>query len=276
MEALTFFVNDESWSDEIRKRWWLFLASGFLYGVFSAWPRLTKTGQIRDMDVEVCVAVRDVFRGKEHLIVSCKSTFDTDIEQGVISGESVQGQFTKKFFPNLDSLNVAIERELRNVEAESTLSQADRPVGKRTKYGLGTTVAVRTNGRHAYLVAVAHLNRNHVAGVENEAFLDMLPKMWTSIREKSEYGSLCCPIIGAGASRVNIPRNDLVKHLVRSFIAASIEGKFAEKLVIAIPYSDFSQGKISLDEIGEFLQAECASVRIRGGARPETQIGQQI
>ena len=63
------------------------------------------------------------------------------------------------------------------------------------------------------------------------SFADIL---WNYIREKGELIELAVPIIGTGRGRVKISRKKMIALIAESFMKATIQSKFSDKLIIAI------------------------------------------
>lgn len=141
-------------------------------------------------------------------VIACNRTFDTSLENGVISPMSTQGQFTKRFFRSIEEFDSQIEKSLDGC-MPTKLSKDQKPYGKRNEFPIGTVAAVSSNGQVAYLVAICSLNEHKVASSSTENILDALPATWEFIRTKGEMGPLCCPILGSAFSRVSATREHL-------------------------------------------------------------------
>lgn len=250
-------------------RWWVFLILGGVSGLWRAWPRLAVQSRVSDTDALVEIRVCDVLSLEGALVVGSNTTFDTSIEDGTISVASVQGQFTRRFFDSVNALNRKIDRSLENTQFENR-TEEDKPYGKRREYAIGTVASVSSLSKQAYMVAIASLNSHRVASTNREDVLNALPCLWEFIQSKGGLDPLCCPILGSGFSRVKAPREELIRELVKSFVAASRVGKFCEHLTIAISPEDFRRGNIDLDALGRFLEHECtyASWQAPGPAAP--------
>ena len=71
--------------------------------------------------------------------------------------------------------------------------------------------------------------------------------------------NLLCPLLGAKHGRVPAKRVELIVEIVRSFIAASRDGKLADNLTIVICPVDQKQGQIDIEEVGRWLEYECST-----------------
>ena len=197
-----------------------------------------------------------MFRIQAAFVIPCNRTFDTSLEDDIISPKSTQGQFTKHFFSG--SLNQLDDQICMNLDSnQGTTLNINKPYGKQIEFPVGTVVAVSSREQIAYLVAIASLNEYKRASASIEDILDALPMTWEFIRTRGELGSLCCPIIGTGFSRLAVTREDLIREIIKSFVSACRAGNFCEKLTIAIAPSDFKSGKVNLETLRRFLEHEC-------------------
>lgn len=257
IETTAYFFSDRSWAASIKEFWWLFFILGIVIGIYQAWPKISVKSRISGTDVDVEVRIGDIFSLNGTAIIGSNSTFDTALEDGTISRASVQGQFTTRFCSSLSDLDNKLDESLRNINPTGMRSNADKPYGKTTEYELGTVAQLEVGGKRAYFVAVARLNEHRVANSDRDSFLDALPRMWEGIRSREGIEPLCCPVLGSGFSRLNITRQKLIQEIIKSFVAASIEGKFNEKLTIVVSSEDFEDGHVDLHKIERFLEHEC-------------------
>lgn len=108
-------------------------------------------------DLTIGVRVGDLFDGNSDVVVSANRSFDTDMKSGLISPNSIQGQFAIRFFnSNTDEIDKIIDPQLAELEGEENPTA----IGKKKLYPLGTVVKVPSHGRIFYFVAMAELNEN--------------------------------------------------------------------------------------------------------------------
>ena len=100
--------------------------------------------------------------------------------------------------------------------------------------------------------------------------LDALPELWENIRMRGGMDPINVPIIGAGFSRLNATREELVREIVKSFVAASHAGRFCERLRIMISAGDYRTSKIDLEALGRFLEHECTYGNVQDPSGPAT------
>ena len=257
IEAAAYFFSDRHWDATIAAGWWLFLLIGMAIGVYRAWPKLSVSKRISGTDVDVEVRVANIFSLDGAVIIGSNTTFDTALEDKTISPKSLQGQFTEKYCPSIPELDQQLNTALQNVPPSNTQRKADKPYGKVKEYKLGTVAPIEIGGKCAYFAAIASLNKHRVASVDRDDFLDALPQMWAAIRSRGGFEPLCCPVLGSGFSRLNSTREELIREIIKSFVAATAEeSKFCEKFTVAISPKDFREGHVDLQRIVRFLEHE--------------------
>ena len=274
IEATAYFFSDQPWAATIKAGWWLFLLTGIVIGVYHAWPKLSVSERISDTDVDVEVRVANIFSLDGAVIIGSNTTFDTALEDKTISPKSLQGQFTEKYCPSIPELDQQLNTALQNVSPSNTQRKADKPYGKVKEYELGTVAPIEIGGKCAYFVAITSLNEHRVANVDPDDFLDALPQMWAAIRSRGGFEPLCCPVLGSGFARLNSTREELIRGIIKSFVATTAEeAKLCEKLTIAISPKDFREGHVDLQRIGRFLEHECIYARLISKPKGTAPIG---
>lgn len=254
IEPTAFFFPN--FANVVRDWWWVFPLTGVLIGLWRAWPRLTVKSKVAGTDAVIEIRVCDLFEQDGVLVVSSNTTFDTAMEDRTISKASTQGQFTNRFCDALENLDLQIERALDGIDFEER-DPATKPYGKRNEYPVGTVASVICNTKSAYFVAIASLNANRNASATREDILDALPRLWEFVRTRGDLEPIAVPIIGSGLARVPATREELIREIIKSFIAAAQVGRFCENLTISISPVDYRERNIDLPALGRFLEHEC-------------------
>ena len=255
VEMLAFF--SDAFSGIAQSYWWVFLAAGTVLGCIRSMPRLSTTVTVPGTDCKITIRVCDLFSvTKAAYVVSTNTTFDTSIEDGTISVQSVQGQLTIRVFGSPEQLDKEINHSLDGTECIE-ISRNRKPYGKLRKYSIGTVACVRSGMSRAYLLAIASMNEHKRAHATRSDVTDALPLLWEYIRARGDQEDLVAPILGSGRSRTNATRDELVREMIRSFIPAARAGAFCTSLTIAVSPTDFAAGHIDLAGLSSFLQHEC-------------------
>ena len=71
------------------------------------------------------------------------------------------------------------------------------------------------------------------------------------------------PVLGTGHAGINVPREDMIREIISSFVAACSEKKFCEKLTVVVWQKDYREHDINLQKLGDYLQHLCEYTDIR-------------
>lgn len=193
---------------------------------------------------DYCVEVRigDIFDSIGAIMISTNSSYEADVASGKISPSSLQGQFTARFFTgNQNALIEEIEGQLRLA-------------GGRRPYPMGTTMPITTHGKTFYFTVMSTLNQNGNASSTLADVKDALAGLWTYVRNAGELQELAVPLVGTGRGRLNMPRKKMIELIAESFVLASSEGKFTDKLVIFVRPEDAQRFQVNLYDVKDHLQ----------------------
>ncbi len=254
VEIVTFFLSGTKWPDTIRGLWLWFGLAGLGIAAWICKPHLAVLQKLTGRDVAIEIAIGDLFAFPGALILGTNTTFDTRLSRELISEKSVQGTFTKQFYGDEIQLDSELTSQLAAIPNQEL--QGSR-VGKAERFPMGTCVRLNPRHRTAYLVAINDMNEHGVASGTFDDLKESLAKLWVFIGRRGLKESLVMPVIGTGFGRLSQTREEVVREIIRSFIAACSEKTFADKLTIVITHHDMTKHSISLEELGSFLRHEC-------------------
>lgn len=201
-------------------------------------------------DLTFAVEIGDLLSQPGEIIISTNTTFDTNMANGLISAESLQGQLATRFFNGQTTeLDRQIVASLDGVDF--TLNNA-RP-GNKKEYPLGTVAKINAHGKNFYLVAMAHLNESGTAYSDVRILDEALENMWKNMAARAELGDIYMPIMGTGRGRVKLPRKKMIEKIAQSFADASQDTIFSNKLTIVVTPRDASNFSINLFQIRDYL-----------------------
>jgi hypothetical protein len=238
----------------LQKLWWLFLVAGGLGAIWKCRPVLRVSKKLKDRDISIEIAIGDIFSFEGAIIVGSNSTFDTQISRELIAGNSIQGQFTKKYYGDHIPLDAELNSALAGVPSETL-------TGRRTKlqrYPLGTVAKLSPKGKTAYFLSITHINEHGVAsGASFEDLKQALAKLWVFIGEQGLKEPLVMPVLGSGFARLTQPRSVIIQEIVNSFIAACHEKTFCDKLIIVLAANDVLKHEVGFNALSEYLHHVC-------------------
>lgn len=194
----------------------------------------------RDYSVEVRIG--DLFDAKGAVMISTNTSFEADVAGGKVALDSLQGQFTAKYFPgNQSELIEQINGKLPNPESSGP-------------YPIGTTIPITTHGKTFYFNAMSELNEQGNASTTLQHVKDALKGLWQHVRDAGELQELAVPLVGTGRGRLNLPRNKMIELIAESFVEASNQGAFSDHLVIVVRPDDAAKFQVNLHDIKDHLR----------------------
>lgn len=238
-------------------------------------PRRSVKCKIDGTDISLEIKVADVFDLPGAVIIPSSVTFDTSLADNVIHPKSIIGQFIKKYYSSDGHFDRDVQKALNGVDSIRTIASADKPLGKRKEYHVGTCIRVQVGEIAAYIVGIGKYSAQMTTSATLADLQNALPLLWEYIRTKGELESLRMPIVGSGRLRINAPRSTLLKEIIRSFVAATQDGPFCTGLTIAIHPSDFDNGHVDFEEIARFLECETCYRRLSAGGPLSSQSAPQ-
>ncbi|MEV0965557.1 macro domain-containing protein [Streptomyces sp. NPDC049910] len=158
-----------------------------------------------------------------NLVIGFSDTFDTETaEDLVISRESVQSQLVDRLFAGRRRLlDDKLRTGLRKTKTVGTESARSKPLGRRVRYPVGTTVAVPVDGRRVFAIAYSQLGNDLVARSSDRDLRLGLENLWASVAVHGLFKPVAIPLIGSGLARVtDLDRGQLVALIVDSFVDA--------------------------------------------------------
>jgi hypothetical protein len=234
------------------------LILAFAYTLFSRRPLSRFQYKIPRRDFCIEVGIGDIFDMSGEIVVSTNTTFDTDISNGIIASNSLQGQFLLKFYQgNVAELDKQITRSLdeqimRSLDGWSIITDESRK-GKKKVFPIGAIAKVPTHGKNFYFLAMAELNEHGNAYSTPQMIDEALYRLWKFMASRGELGDIVVPVLGTGRGRVNIPRKKMIERIAQSFADASTDRVFARKLSIVIYPGDAENFGVNLFEIRDYM-----------------------
>lgn len=264
VEIAAFFFQTTQIPQWLRDHWWLFAIIGAAAAIIRCRPTTAVAHKLNGRDVTVEIAIGDVFSFQGALIVGSNTTFDTRISATLIAETSIQGVFTRRYFADEAKLDVEIAAGLEVGKAQRLPGNRQ---GKSDRYPIGTVVRLNPKGRTAYFVAIADINEHGVAEGSFEKLRVSLAELWVYVGSRGLKEHLVMPVLGTGFSRLPQTREQVVREIVKSFVAACSERVFADRLTIVLSPRDVAEHNMSLDELGAFLGHVCFYTEFSSGAQ---------
>ena len=258
-DSVSFFSDDAKLFLSTKGVWYCLL--GLLPACFFSRPRMAIGSQLKDRDITIEIRIANAFEVPGDLVVPINTTFDTDLDGRIPKANSIQGEFTRRYYDSeVHHLDLDIDKALakENYHYEE-LPEKNR--GKKRQYPIGTVIQLQRKERLFYLLANTHINDAGVASTTIESLRESLTELWKYISEKGSKGDVVIPLLGTGKGRLGEKREDIFLDIIRSFIASCSSGTYCDKLVVAIYPPDVTQYKIDLNYLQTLLKYSCKYAR---------------
>lgn len=241
VEALNFFqvfTRDKYASAAL----FVFFALSILISVIFRRPIKSTTITFPNVDYLIEVRIGDLFDASGAVMVSSNTRFEADVAGGKIAVQSLQGQFTSRYF-------TGNQQELID-EIEGVLSKR----GGSGPYPIGSVVPITTHGKTFYFLAMAELNAEGNASSTQVGIKTALKELWEFIRAEGELQEIAVPLVGTGRGRLQIPKRKMIELIAESFVDASKSGLVSDRLVIFVRDEDAQKGSLNLWEVKDHLK----------------------
>jgi hypothetical protein len=237
----------------------LFLIS-LAVAVIQNLPRISVLCHLSSPDTKIEIKIGDIFQENGNLVIGCNDVFDTELEtnknrKGTISESSVQGQFLKRFYNgNQNQLDVDIETALQNNNINYILDH-DKKRGKNRRYPIGTTITLHHHEKLYFLTAYGKMRNDLTVKSDSENICNSLYKLWQEVRKESNGKDVAIPIIGSDLARSGLPRMQLSKLIITSFVLESKKELITRKLTLIIHPKDLDS--VDFYDLQVFLKSIC-------------------
>lgn len=163
----------------------------------------------------------DLFEKKGVVVIPVNEYFDTNVNERIISSETIHGKFIQKYFKdNVEALDEAIDSQLSSI---APVEDNIRHDAKSKKYELGTCVDVHLNGNTYVLVAFTHFDKDEHAYLPKNEFPIVLDKLIMHLNGLCVDTPCYMPLMGTGLSRMK-----RASQRVLNFIVDAIDFKYSD------------------------------------------------
>lgn len=204
---------------------------------FILWNSANKLTNIT-LDIgETSVEIKfgDIFLEKGLKVIPFNEYFDTNIDNHIISEESLNGQLITKYYNNTRMLDESIENDS---DLQSNLSHLNdsRIKGKKKAYKLGSILVIDDE---FILTAMSKFSSNNEAVLTMSEYIQFLMNFWEEISKKYNVRTVVIPIMGSGITRFKqgyekTTPQDLLEIILWTFEVSKIKIAHPAQLTIVI------------------------------------------
>ncbi|NTU50172.1 MAG: hypothetical protein HGA87_04690 [Desulfobulbaceae bacterium] len=227
---------------------WIFIGLlALIYLAIWIWSNNLNKIDINIEGSEVIIKVGDIFSEPGLKAIAFNEYFDTIVDNKIISENSLNGIFIKHHCGDQVS---ELDSHIDNYpfdESEKLGSNAERVVGKKWRYQIGSICVYKD----FLLAAFTKFDNNNKAVLTMPEYLEFLINFWDKVNNVYGQQSVTTPIFGSGITRIQghktISDEDLLKIMLWTFRISEMRFKYPAKLTIVIHKSKID--KINLLDI---------------------------
>ena len=233
VSAVVLFVDiPVEW--KLRAGWAFLMLLALTYLVIWIWSNNLNSIDINVEGSDVTVKVGDIFQQSGLKAIAFNEYFDTQVDNKIISEESLNGILIKK---HLDISTSELDLYIENYafDGSEVLEREDgRKQGKKQKYQIGTICLYK----EYLLTAFSKFDENNKALLTMPEYLEFLINFWDRVNNVYAQKSVSTTIFGSGITRIkghkNIADEDLLKIMLWTFRISEMRFKYPAKLTIVI------------------------------------------
>lgn len=184
-------------------------------------------------------------------VINVNEFFDTELggKESLVSSESVQGKYLKKYYSTeVTELDARINEELSCVQGKRKIT---RKRGKNIRYPLGTLFCDVKDDRRYLLTAFSKMDDSNRAYLSMKDYVNFLMNFWEEIDKVYDGHSVTVSLFGTGILRMDSPditEQDLLELIIWSFRNSHIRLAYGAKVTILL-YGEVVE-KINLFDLG--------------------------
>jgi len=195
----------------------------------------------------------DIFEQVGHLVIGFSDTFDTKTPD-IISRESIQGQFLDRvYLGDVAKLDSHLSEALSTEPKITIETGQSKPLGKRTRFSIGTVAVVGSNERFYFCCAYSRMRNDNVAESTIDDLWNSLSKLWVTIRDRGQLEPVSIAVVGSELARLSsqLSQTDFTRLIILSFLT-SRRKTVTRRLTIVIHPKN--AGSIDLAALAEFVR----------------------
>lgn len=191
------------------------LAISIIWGLWIL--RKTESATLKlNKATDIHIKYDDLFKIDGIKVIPVNEYFDTHVGDGIISPDSLHGQFIRRYFNGReDELSEKIKEQLKCHDPY------DRKRGRNlklqlpeNKYELGTSIRISDGTNCFILVALTRFNEYEHVEVKEEEYIPIVQKMFYYIEQLNDNMPVCVPLVGSGQSGFNMSHMQLLNSML--------------------------------------------------------------
>lgn len=133
----------------------------------------------------------------KNVVIPVNDYFDTQVDDFVVSPDSLHGKFIKnEFGGNTELLGQMMDEQLVDIKHKIN---STRRIGRKKYYPLGTTIKISYKDRDYYLVVLTQFDSNNKANLNSSSYQIIVASLLDFIATHSQGKRISLPLIGGSA-----------------------------------------------------------------------------
>lgn len=211
-------------------------------GIISVRPKKSIKFDLKNTNTKVEIEFGDLFQSEGNIIIPVNEYFDTELGKPV-SMNSLHGKFIFNILgTHISAFDEAVETQLKNLEIEVV----NRPLGKKKKFELGTTITIKHQNKLFFLFAMCNSDNDCKASCSLSLLMKALHGLWGKVRLESNGYTVSIPLIGNGLSGVGLPPTQLLEIILISLLYYAKEKDLSTTIKVVLLKDMFEKIDLSL------------------------------
>ncbi len=229
-----------------------------VYAIYHIRPKVLFRYGLKGRDLNIAIHLIDAFHTKGALVVPTNLYFVADINGRMLNAQSIQGALIRKHYAGQPcALQRAIDAALAEENTRLETTSEDWSNGRTvTKYPLGTVLPIKKDGRQFYLLANTRLSQDGRASCNEDELLSSLRSLWNFLSTRATFSQIVVPVIGSQHGRMPLKREQIVQHILRTFVESCRDVTPCTSLTVAVYPPDVKQFNIDTNFLDDMVRFE--------------------
>lgn len=187
---------------------------------------------------EVVIESGDLFSYPRNMykVIAFNEYFDTQVDNKIISENTLNGKYIKKYYPEEEQLQELDNRMIEDPRIQSKIVNSNvsrRYGGKTVKYELGSIF----KDKDYFLVAFSKFDQDNKANLKLNEYANCLIHFWNEVNTLYGQQTVVVPLLGSGITRhkdFNAKPHDLLEVMLWTFKISKVKFREPSKIIIVM------------------------------------------
>lgn len=201
--------------------------------------------ELKINNTTIIIKYGDLFKEKGLKVISFNEYFDTEVNENLISKNTLNGKFLCNHKEELTAINDTINFKLKNND-NFIANNYTRKFGKNPKYKLGTIVKYN----EFLFTALTHFDDSNAAYMTIEDYFIFALHFWSEVNKVYNGENIVIPLLGSGITRKQpntLSNQNLLQILLNTYKYSNLS--FNSCFMITIVLNEKIKDEINLFEL---------------------------